>query len=328
MQINKHVWITWERQTRNRSMAKAMQAEYVEYVFKKGLLRYIVLSFKTLFFLIKRKPEIVYFQNPSVVLGLVCALYGFFFLRVRLVGDYHNCALDKSSRLFFVNKFIARHCSLIIVTNPSLESIVADMGGVAVSFPDPLPDVERFEDEHFQKNKDIVFVTSWANDEPINEVLNAFVSSDLAKDGISLLMTGKPKFSQLENSQNFYEQRGIKFLGFIDESYYWSILKNAYFVIDLTTRDNCMVCGAYEALAVRRVLLLSENEASVNYFGKNVMYTNNTADDIEQKLLFMSSNISLLADQVAETVFSVLEKQNANIEKIGSFLKTHNQVKY
>ncbi len=328
MQINKHVWITWERQTRNRSMAKALRAEYLEYAYKKGMLRYVVLSSKTLFFLIKRKPEIVYFQNPSIVLGLVCAIYGLFFRRGKLVGDYHNCALNKSSPLFFVNKFIARHCSLVIVTNPSLESIVADMGGVAVSFPDPLPDVERFENEHLQKTKDIVFVTSWANDEPINEVLNAFIVSGLAKDEISLLMTGRPKFERLEHSQNYYEQRGIKFLGFVDESYYWSILKNSYFVIDLTTRDNCMVCGAYEALAVRRVLLLSENEASVNYFGKNVIYTNNTVDDIKQKLLFISRNISLLSDQVSETVFSVLEKQNNNIENIESLLKAYNQVKY
>ena len=57
----KHVWITWERQTRNRSMAKAMHAEYIEYAYKKGLLRYIVLSLKTLSFFIKRKPEIIYF---------------------------------------------------------------------------------------------------------------------------------------------------------------------------------------------------------------------------------------------------------------------------
>lgn len=320
----KHVWITWERQTRNRSMAKALQADYVEYTYKKGLLRYIVLSFRTLFFLISRKPEIVYFQNPSIVLGLVCTLYGFLFRRVRLVGDYHNCVLNESSPLHCVNKFIARNCSLVIVTNPSLEEIVRRMGCAAISFPDPLPDIESRTNEHLQVTKDIVFITSWASDEPINEVLNAFIASDLHNEGVSLLMTGRPKFDKLTNTQNYYDQRGVRFLGFVDEASYWAILKNAYFVIDLTTRDNCMVCGAYEALSVNRVLLLSENQASIDYFGDHVVYTSNTVDDIQSKLSFINSRIEALNDLVADTVNSVLEKQKNNVVKIMKLLKINN----
>ena len=317
----KHVWITWERQTRNRSMAKAVHAEYIEYAYKKGLLRYIVLSLKTLSFLIKRKPEIIYFQNPSVVLGLVCTLYGFFFRHVKLVGDYHNCALDESSRLFFLSKFIARHCSLVIVTNSSLEHIVAKMGGIAISFPDPLPDVGPFEGGHLQKTKDIVFVTSWANDEPINEVLSAFITSDLHNEGVSLLMTGRPRFDRLTSSQKFYNQHGIVFLGFVDEMRYWALLESAYFVIDLTTRENCMVCGAYEALAVERMLLLSGNKATTEYFGCGLTYTNNTVEDIREKLLFINSNIHNLNEQVFDVISLVVKKQSDNVQRIKSLLE-------
>lgn len=320
MQNKKQVWITWERQTRNRSMAKMLQASYIEYGFRKGLLRYFVLSFKTILFLVKNKPEVIYFQNPSVVLGMVCVLYGVFSKRPKLIGDYHNCALDESSRMFPVNAFIARYCALVIVTNPSLEIVVKRMKAVAVSCPDPLPDLE-IKVEKAQQNRSIVFVTSWADDEPINEVLNAYMESGLSDEGISLLITGRAKLNKLAFSQDHYERCGITFLGFVDEACYWMLLQSAYFVVDLTTRENCMVCGAYEALAVRRVLLLSNNTATTEYFGFNVTYTNNTQTDICEKLKFIHQNIALLNDRVNEIFISVTKKQHDNVNKIKSLVE-------
>jgi len=322
---DKHIWVTWERQTRNRSMAKVLQANYLEYTYKKGWFRYAILSLKTIWVLFKKKPEVIYFQNPSVVLGLVCVLYGALCRRVTLVGDYHNCALDDASWLFRVNAFIARRCLFVIVTNSSLEGVVTRMGGAAVSFPDPLPEVEQIGVENARKNTAIVFVTSWASDEPINEVLDAFIGAELRNAGASLLITGRPKFNKLVHLQDYYEQHDIKFMGFVDEASYWSLLKNAAFIIDLTTRDNCMVCGAYEALAVNRVLLLSGNQATRDYFGDGLVYTTNTRDDIQEKLLFMHNNIESLSDRVTGTVASVLKKQCENVMKIKYLVEKNSQ---
>lgn len=321
MSNHNHVWITWERQTRNRSMANALQASYVEYNYKKGWFRYIALTLKTVILLLKKRPEIIFFQNPSVVLGLVCVFFGALFKRTALVGDFHNCALDDSSRLFKINSFIARRCSLVIVTNPSLEKVVTSMGGVGVSFPDPLPDVEQYNSDVQEQSNSIVFVTSWANDEPINEVLDAFIEAKLSLVGVELLITGRPKFNTLSHSQDYYEKNHIVFLGFVAESTYWSLLKKAYFVIDLTTRDNCMVCGAYEALAVNRVLLLSGNKATTEYFGSGLVYTNNIKDDIREKLSYIQNNISYLCSGIVNVRTAVLKKQQENVENIKALLQ-------
>jgi hypothetical protein len=44
--------------------------------------------------------------------------------------------------------------------------------------------------------------------------------------------------------------------------------------------DNCLVCGAYEAIAVARPLLLSRNDASVELFRDFAVFTNNDAQSI------------------------------------------------
>lgn len=321
MTNEKYIWITWERQTRNRSMANLMSARYVEFSYANKWLRYFVLSIKTLSFFIKNKPEVIFFQNPSVVLGLVCVFYGSICRKTFLIADYHNCALDTSSRLYGVNSFIAKRSRFVIVTNPSMESVVSGMGGKSISFPDPLPEVDGDQARSVERSKNILFVTSWANDEPINEVLDAFIDAGLCKSGISLLMTGRPKFSNLAHDKNHYETFGVTFLGFVSEQEYWSLLGSAYFVIDLTTRDNCMVCGAYEALAVNRPLLLSNNKATINYFGSGLIYTDNTKEDIQNKITYMCGNIELLNARVLETVGAVLVKQHENVLNIKHLIK-------
>lgn len=321
MANEKCIWVTWERQTRNRSMANLLSARYVEYSCANKWLRYFVLSIKTLSLFIRNKPEVIFFQNPSVVLGLVCVFYGSLFRKTFLIADYHNCALDVSSRLYAVNSFIARRSRFVIVTNPSMESVVLKMGGKSISFPDPLPEVDGNQVTNAEQSKNIFFVTSWASDEPINEVLDAFIDSELWRSGVTLLMTGRPKFPKLVHDKKHYESFGITFLGFVSEHDYWSLLSGAFFVIDLTTRDNCMVCGAYEALAVRRPLLLSNNQATTDYFGPGLIYTNNTKQDIQEKLSYMYSNIGFLNARVLETVGAVLVKQNENVLNIKCLIK-------
>jgi glycosyltransferase involved in cell wall biosynthesis len=65
----------------------------------------------------------------------------------------------------------------------------------------------------------------------------------------------------------------VKFLGFLAESDYWERMRNAHAVLDFTLLDDCLVCGAYEAVAVGRPMLLSDTRALKDYFRMGALYS-------------------------------------------------------
>ena len=56
-------------------------------------------------------------------------------------------------------------------------------------------------------------------------------------------------------------------------------------VIDLTNLEDCLVCGAYEALVFGKPLLVSKTKVLMDYFGDAVVLTENTPEAICQGVL-------------------------------------------
>ena len=66
------LWITWEVQRRNRSMSKVLGAELYELVLVAPFWwRYPVLVIKTINLIWRTRPQIIFSQNPSLVLAAV-----------------------------------------------------------------------------------------------------------------------------------------------------------------------------------------------------------------------------------------------------------------
>ncbi len=68
--------------------------------------------------------------------------------------------------------------------------------------------------------------------------------------------------------------------GFLSEQRYEELLRDADVVIDLTRMENCLVCGAYEAVAVERPLVTSDTRALRTYFNRGTVYTAHTAQSL------------------------------------------------
>lgn len=285
--MSNRVWITWEHQTRNISMAKLLGCQYFEFASNQHrIIRYVVLSYSTLKLLFSQKPTEVFFQNPSVMLALICTFYKMLSRKTKVIGDYHNAALEKSA-LSPINNFVSRNIDLTIVSNSNLVSIVEQMRGRAFVMPDPIPQPHgSSKNSEEQHNPNIVFICSWASDEPILIVLDAFINSGAFRDkGVNLYVTGKMKVDKLDRELEYYASEGIKFLGFVAEDAYWRLIENSICNIDLTTREDCLVCGAYESIAVGNIVILSNNQASRTYFGDNCIYTDNSSSDLKAKIV-------------------------------------------
>lgn len=297
--MKKSVWLTWERQTRNISMARLLSADYCEFQSKQNkLLRYLLLSYKTFAYLFKHKPDIIYYQNPSIVLGLCCVLYKKCCRQVQLVGDFHNIAFNQlPTFLYKINSFLCRSNNITLVSNQYLINSVEEMGGIGQIFPDPIPEAECSPHFHSHANF-ILLVCSWAEDEPVNSVIEAFEMTKLHHSGTCLYITGRKKKGVLVKDDDYYENNGIKFTGFVGEVEYWNFLRDAQLVIDLTTRQDCLVCGAYESLAVRTPVIVSNNQASMEYFGDFAEFTDNSVKDLAEKIVLLLEHYPAYKEKV------------------------------
>lgn len=283
--MNEKVWITWEIQQRNRSMSEIVDADLYELTSNlPRLFKYPVLSLKTIFLLYKSRNKTVFLQNPSIVLCTIGILFKNFF-DIFLVVDEHNAGLyPLEGKSFFLNwmaKVIVRKSSLIIVTNENLKGICEKWGGNVYVMPDPIPKFgdrfEKFSSDQINKEQfRFLFVCSWAKDEPYQEVLSA--AEYFSSEKIKLVVTGNFKNKVCPD-----EWPHVEFTGFISREKYLKELGICNAVIVLTTRNDCLNCGAYEAVSAGKPGILSDTSSLKQHFKKGFIFTDNSVDDIIAK---------------------------------------------
>lgn len=285
----KVIWITWENQLRNKTLSKHVGAKLYQLECKKSrLIRYISLTWTTFKIIMIADTKNVIVQNPSIILALTANL----FCRLRfkhLIVDAHNGGIypldGESTVLNWLAIFILKITPLTIVTNQALVDYVVKKGGRAIIVPDPLPSLPIIEQEK-SKQVLIVFICTWAKDEPYDAVIEA--ASKLPEDYI-IYITGKYQ-KKLSNERLKHLPKNVKLTGFISEQEYNELLNKVDITLDLTTRENCLVCGAYESVAVEKPMILSDTKALRNYFKAGAIYTQNTGKDISDNIKHLVKN--------------------------------------
>jgi glycosyltransferase involved in cell wall biosynthesis len=279
------LWITWENQRRNRELSKALGARLFELAeidrMTNRLKKYLSGIIKTLLILAKEKPEVVFCQNPSLILALFCVVMRPFF-RYRLCVDAHNAGLfpaeGESPPLMTLARFIQRHADLTIITNKPLKEHVESHGGRAFVLPDRIPTFSHWQKLSLKGRINILFICTYAADEPYQAVLEA--ARDLPDD-VVIYVTGNFLKKGLDPTSL---SKNVVLTGFIPEEEYISLLHSVDATIDLTTRENCLVCGAYETVAVENVMILSDTRALRDYFFKGAVYVANTREGVRQAI--------------------------------------------
>lgn len=289
----KRIWLTWETQRRNKPLADAFGAEYLrmDHSTKSAPVRYSLCCVQTIGALISRSPKIVFAQYPSLVLCLFCLVLRPIF-RYRLVVDAHNICFEQATGkglLGFAARSILKKSDLVIASNLSLVETVKENGvefSEVAELPDALPDIEKCdfpESLGDRPDKLVSLISTFADDEPIEEVIKAFFDflSKNSEGEIKLFVTGrKSKAGSLLE----YEGEEVQFTDYLAQEEFDGLIQSSDLIVDLTTRDDCLVCGAYEALAVQTPVLLSDTEALRSTFGDTALYTKNDSSSISSAL--------------------------------------------
>jgi glycosyltransferase involved in cell wall biosynthesis len=314
------IWITWERQRRNRSMAAALGASLHELEYQgNALARYATLAWRTLRLVRQCQPEVIYYQNPSLVLAAFIATLKMLGLtRAKTVGDFHNAGVFPPTAAFLV-PWIVRHTDLVIVSNPRLEPRIRAAAGRCMSIPDPVPQFHRSHGRDASRGGfDVFFVCSWAPDEPIDNVLRAAQMLEKQHPDITFFVTGRPKLEKI----GWHEPvpGNVRLTGFLSDEAFEEQLADSSVVLDLTTRADCMVCGAYEAVAAEVPMIVSDNEPTRAYFHRGALYTDNSATSIAALILEMRARRAQLHDEVVALKAELLQNERTTLRELSRSL--------
>lgn len=316
--MKNRLWLTWEIQRRNRTLSRAVDARLIELDYKlPRWRRYPRAIAATLAELLRNRPELLFAQNPSLTLALLSVWYG------RITGtpvvvDAHNAGIspfdDRHRWATALARHVMRQAYLTLVSNHALADYVDRVGGCSFVLPDPLPDLGRARAPRLASGPTVLFICTWADDEPYLEVLEA--ASRIDPD-IHIYITGNAKGRERAFGRPLPEN--VTLTGFVPEARFLELLLGADVIMDLTTREDCLVCGAYEAVAAGKPMVLSDTRALRQYFSRGAVYADNQAASIATAVEDAVTRCDSLAREVAELhnlLAQSWEKRRQKLERV------------
>ncbi len=278
----KMIFIAWAPfNRRSETLSAKMGAEYHSIhvmKYKKVYnvpLKYFYQTWKTAAVCFRERPDIVFMQNPPIILPLtvyVCS----WFLGLKFVIDSHSAAFMSWHWRWSlpIHKYLSRRAIATIVTNRHFESIVSGWGArpfILRDIPVNFPEVEKF---GVNGRTNIVFICTYSEDEPVERVLEA--ASD--HPDVHFYITGN-----LSNSPRNVKERGIEnvtFTDFLSDSEYIGLIKACDGVLVLTDREHTLLRGACEAVSLGKPLVISDTELLREYFPRGAVHVENSRTGI------------------------------------------------
>jgi glycosyltransferase involved in cell wall biosynthesis len=317
--LGKRIWITWETQRRSVELAKKFGCELFV-IENKGILRYPRSIIKTLSLLGSTKPNIVFVQNPSMILATVACIYRFLKNTPVVVDRHTTFLLNKKRRntprlIIFklLHRFTIRFADLTIVTNDFLADLIRQLKGKPFVLPDMIPKLMQTGAAQLKGRHNILLISSFGPDEPIKEVIEAMKHVE-DKENVYLYITGN--YKKLDESTYKAAPSNVVFTGFLEEQEFINILFSVDAVIVLTTADYTMLCGCYEAVSARKPLITSNKDVLREYF-KGAIFVDNSAKDISNAISEVIANLDLHRERISnlkERLVSEWEERFVKLE--------------
>lgn len=304
MRKNQTIWIDWCNSGRSQNLANRLGVNYytLDYFSDKPqriftFLRYYFASIKTIFLIIYKSPKIVMMTGSPPFPHFI--VYYFSKLKkIKYVIDTHSGYFDdkKFNILLGLRRKIMKDAFFHIVTNDIHKDVIESNDGKALVLGVLIERSNSIKGYEFENKKNFVWVSNYARDEPLDIVFN------VAKrmPDVNIYITGNKK----KASKNFIEKckiyHNITLTGFMPEEKYISYIKGATAVIALTTRDNTMQRGAYEALSYNVPIITSNWDLLRKSFYKGAVHINNTSIELEHAISSILNNLDNFRKEISE----------------------------
>jgi hypothetical protein len=224
-------------------------------------------------------------------LATLACIYGTF-SKTKIIVDRHSTfrinkpkSTTLSVRLFMqLHFFTLRAADMTIVTNTFLADLVHKANGRSYVLPDKLPSITPSSNLSLKGKINILLISSFGKDEPIDEVIEA--ATHLSKD-IFIYITGNFR-KKLSDSSLL--PTNIILTGFMSNQDFINHLFACDIAMALTKSEYCMLCGCYEALSAKKPLITSNTLVLKDYFDR-ASFVDNTPESITNTINIVSTNL-------------------------------------
>lgn len=296
MNDHKKIWLTWERQRRSVVLSESFGAT-LHIIEKFGILRKIKCMLTSFKVVRQKKPDILFVQNPSMLLAVVSCLLKKIFPMVLVIDRHSNFQLHKEKRSYFkrfmfnsLNHFTLVFADITIITNLPLYHSVKISGGAPFILPDKLPDLnDSFVSNYKFKNyKSLLIISSFGLDEPFDKILPAI--DNLAADMPDLKVYISGNCNKLAPELLNNKPSAVEFTGFLPDDEFDSLLKSVDAVMVLTTIEYVLLCGCYEAIAAGKPLITSNTSVLKDLF-TNAIFVDPSPESIAGGIIKCFKNL-------------------------------------
>ncbi len=278
----KITFIAWDPYTRRSDLLAQRLGATIHHIFhgQRGKLRqvperYLRQTRETWPILRREKPDVVFVQNPPIL----CVLVAFFYAQrygARFVIDSHTAAFlsPKWRWSLGLHRMLSRRAVTTIVHNESQAKIVKSWGCRYCVLGDPLGNYPSAEPFPVNGQLNVAVINSFGEDEPVDVVLEA--AAKLPEVGFYI--TGDSRHA----APRLLAKRpdNCHFTGYLPYGQYVGLLQGVDFVMDLTTRDHCLLSGAFEAVSIGTPLIVSDWPILRDYFSLGTVHVSNTVPGI------------------------------------------------
>ena len=314
----KRIWIAWERQRRSLELSRCFQCKLF-LIIKKGVLRYPYSIIKTLLIINQERPDVLFVQNPSMILAFFTTLVFRPFFNYKIVVDRHsNFLLTPKKRFFLFEAFFhflsfttIRFADLTIVTNPQLASVVNILGGKGKILPDKIPALSPSGSKHLIGRRNVLVISSFAKDEPVDEIIKTaaeFVSGD-----VYFYFTGN--YERYHDVDSLKNVDNIVLTGYVPEQKFVDLLFAADVVMVLTQMEYTLLCGCYEAVAAEKILITSDTFTLRSLF-QGAIFVQNKRKSIKNGVQYAFNNRKELICDIKELKRTMSESWKVYFEEI------------
>jgi glycosyltransferase involved in cell wall biosynthesis len=283
----KKLWLAWEDDTsiRSRVLATELGADYRAFTrFDRSRwfrwLRYPVAAVQTLAAIASHRPDLLVVQNPSILLSFQAAvlrpLFGYT-LAIDLHTPLRPPAGTIERMVDVLHRYSLRHSDLVIVTNEGFRARVArQTSSPVLILPDKVPDLGAPSGRYAVEGAfNVLYICTYSQDEPWREVLKA--APQLPAD-VRVYVSGRSPLAPGD------VPAGVVPTGYLPRQDYQNLLATVDAVMVLTTAEENLVCGGYEAVAAGKPVLLSDTQALRALFRKGSVFTRNDAASIARSI--------------------------------------------
>ena len=323
----KRIWIAWEKQRRSIELSKSFGCDLF-FVIESGILRYPISVIKTYNIIKRERPNVIFVQNPSMVLAVLSTCLIKVLFKCHVIVDRHsNFLLVKKKRVFlfellfqFLSYLSIKFADLTIVTNKELYTFIDILGGKVMVLPDKIPQlIPSKEILGLKRKKNILFISSFADDEPIHEMSEA--AAEFSDEDIMFYFSGN--YKKYKRIEHISSNENIILTGFLSDNDYIDVLHAVDIVIVLTTMKYTLLCGCYEAIAASKVLITSDTPTLKELFDSAVL-VKNQSNEIAKGIRYALMNEKVLKEAIVKMEICLNQKWEEQFQRINILIEMFN----